>query len=92
MQAGRISSEKILQETGVRPKMYPYHCGSLFEVCCCCCAKKFYTTDAIEYYTDRERECRNKVAEAKEYAYNNPLGIAFVTFKDENMAATLVVL
>jgi hypothetical protein len=88
MQAGRISSEKILQETGIRPKMYPYHCGSLIEVCCCCCSKRLYTTDAIDFYTDREKDYRNKVAEAKEYAYNNPLGIAFVTFKDENMAAT----
>ena len=88
MQAGRISSEKILQETGTRPKMYPYHFGSMIEVCCCCCSKKFYTTDAIDYYTEREKVYRQELSEAKEVAYNNPLGIAFVTFKDENMAAT----
>ncbi len=91
MQAGRISSEKIQQETGKRPIMYPYHCGSVFEICCCCCTRKFYTIDAIEYYTDREKHFRNKLSEAKEVAYNNPLGIAFVTFKDESMAATYVV-
>lgn len=91
MHTGKISSEKILNDNGERPKMYPFHCGSLFELCCCCCSNKFYTTDAIDYYTDREKYYREKITEAKENAYNNPLGIAFVTFKDEIMAARYLI-
>jgi hypothetical protein len=87
MQAGRLTSQKLHEETNQRPTMYPFHCGSLFEICCCCCEDVFYKTDAIDYYTDCEKDLRDKLAVAKELAYNSPLGIAFVTFKNEAMAS-----
>jgi hypothetical protein len=87
MQTGRLTNQKIYEDTNQRPTMYPFHCGSLFEICCCCCENVFYKTDAIDYYTDCEKDLRDKLAVAKELAYNSPVGIAFITFKDELMAA-----
>jgi len=87
MHAGREQSEKYLQETGIRPRMYPFHFGSLFELCCCCCSGIFKTVDAIDYYTERETFYSNQLADATNISFNMPLGIAFVSFEDEHMAS-----
>ncbi|KAJ8308093.1 hypothetical protein KUTeg_012967 [Tegillarca granosa] len=65
----------------LRPLMYPYVCGQ----CCCspCCGCQ--QVDAIDHYTSREKKYKEKCEEEKATAYQDPLGIAFVTFLSDAM-------
>lgn len=92
MECGRILSQKQYENTGDRPTMHPFHFGSFFECCCCFCEgclkeKNKKNTDAIEFYTKNENDLIVKIAEYKEMVLKNPLGILFVTFETQEMAA-----
>lgn len=92
MECGRIQSQKIFDQTNQRPLMHPFHLGSIFELCCCCCDrclkdKNKKTTDAIEFYTKKESDLTVKIAEYKEKVLKNPLGVLFITFLEQDMAA-----
>lgn len=88
MRVGKETSLDYLNNTGNRPKMYPFHFGSLFEICCCCCGckNKLQTIDAIDYYTDREAYLSELLNDETHLSFEKPLGFAFVTFKDEKMS------
>jgi hypothetical protein len=91
MHIGKIASEKMYETTNERPKMHPYHFGSLVELCCGCCKKclknkdKHYT-DSIDFYTKNENEIKVKMSELREKTLKKPLNILFVTFQDQKMA------
>ncbi len=91
MECGRIISQKIYNQTNQRPTMHPFHCGSVFEMCCCCCARflndKNKVIDSIDFYTEREKDLIVTIAEYKEKVLKQPLGILFVTFESQEMAA-----
>jgi hypothetical protein len=90
MEIGRKTSEKLYEQTGKRPMMYPFHFGSLVELCCCCCKRCFKNTnnitDAINFYTNREQDLTLKINFLREKTMTMPLGIVFVTFEEQMMA------
>jgi calcium permeable stress-gated cation channel len=92
MRVGKETSLDFLNNNGKRPKMYPFHFGSLFELCsctccaCCGCKNKLQTIDAIDYYTDREAYLNELINQETHLSFEKPLGFAFVTFKDEEMS------
>lgn len=78
----RLNSELELQKTGHRPTVRPYKCGQC--LCCgdsCGCSE----VDAINYYTEEEATLKEDCEKEKVKAFQDPLGVAFVTF--ENVAA-----
>jgi hypothetical protein len=90
MHIGKITSEKILEQTNQRPQMFPFHFGSLVELCCCCftrCGNEENSrrTDSIAYYTENETELLTQIGELKEFTLKKPLGILFVTFQNQKM-------
>lgn len=92
MECGRIQSQKIYDQTNERPKMHRFHFGSVFELCCCFCERCLKDrnkkiTDSIEFYTKNEQDLIVQIAEYKEKVLKNPLGIIFVTFETQEMAA-----
>ncbi|KAK3087398.1 hypothetical protein FSP39_005417 [Pinctada imbricata] len=76
----RNNSELEYDRTGVRPMMRPMFCGQ----CCCCCGVK--EVDAMEHYAHLEQELTQQCEQEKVTAYQDPLGIAFVTFQNDVMA------
>ncbi|CAH1793257.1 unnamed protein product [Owenia fusiformis] len=83
---GKINSENIHKETGERPEMVPKMCG---QVCCCCSPCGCRKVDAIMYYTDEENKLREQCEQEKVNAFRDSLGIAFVTFDNDFMAARI---
>lgn len=72
--------ERVLEKTGERDLISPRLCGHL---CCCSNCEK---VDAIEYYSNQEKELLEEVRQQVELVPENPLGIAFVTLQNEAMA------
>lgn len=87
-----MTSEKIYEQSGERPMMHPFHFGSFVELCCCCCTKccckqeNNRLTDSIEFYTKKVNELDEKISKEREKCLKKPLGILFITFKDQAMA------
>ncbi|XP_054708503.1 calcium permeable stress-gated cation channel 1-like [Uloborus diversus] len=75
----KIYCENILKETGIRPKMRPYACG---QICICCYCEQ---VDALDYYTEEEHALNTAVDRQRSVALLNPVGVAFVTLKNEEM-------
>uniref|UniRef100_A0A8C7YLA0 Transmembrane protein 63A n=1 Tax=Oryzias sinensis TaxID=183150 RepID=A0A8C7YLA0_9TELE len=72
--------ERVLDKTGQRELINPRLCG---HICCCSgCVK----VDAIEYYCGKEKFLLEEVRQEAEIVPQQPLGIAFVTLKNEAMA------
>ncbi|CAF0879653.1 unnamed protein product [Brachionus calyciflorus] len=92
MSIGKITSEKIYEQTGERPLMHPFHFGSFVELCCCCCTKccckqeNNRLTDSIEFYTKNVNHLTERINHEREKCLKKPLGILFVTFEDQSMA------
>ncbi len=91
MKIGRIASENIFQQTGQRPLMYSFHCGSCFEIFCCGCnrcmkEKNRKIIDSIDFYTKHEKDYAEKMYNYKKTVLENPLGIIFITFENKSMA------
>lgn len=74
----RMNSQMECDRTGIRPTMRPHVCGR-----CCCGSQK---VDAIEYYSALEADLKLRCEEEKVTAYQDPQGIAFVSFQTDNMA------
>ncbi|XP_054474175.1 CSC1-like protein 1 [Anoplopoma fimbria] len=72
--------ERALEKTGKRDLFNPRLCGQL-----CCCAKS-QKVDAIEYYSNKEKDLLEEVRKQTELVPQRPLGMAFVTLKTEAMA------
>jgi hypothetical protein len=81
---GMINSEQIFKQTGKRPLMVPYACG---QCCCCCQICGIREVDSIEYYSREESGCKDRCEAEKVNAFMDTLGIAFVTFEDDQIAA-----
>lgn len=62
--------------------------GTTIKVIPNCCTLK--STDALEYYRDREFRLGGEVARLKASALNDPLGIAFITFTSTETAQHVV--
>ncbi|XP_037541322.1 CSC1-like protein 1 [Nematolebias whitei] len=69
--------ERVLYKTGLRELISPRLCGHF-----CCCEK----VDAIEYYSDKEKELLEEMRQEAEKVPDHPLGIAFVTLQTEAKA------
>uniref|UniRef100_A0A673CHW2 CSC1-like protein 1 n=1 Tax=Sphaeramia orbicularis TaxID=375764 RepID=A0A673CHW2_9TELE len=72
--------ERLIEKTGEREMISPRVCGQL---CCCSGCEK---VDALEYYTNKEKELLEEVRKQTELVPERPLGIAFVTLQTEAMA------
>ncbi|CAD5112595.1 DgyrCDS1808 [Dimorphilus gyrociliatus] len=83
---GLNNSQIILQKTGERPTMLPFVCGHCCKCCTCCGCKH---VDAIDYYSSKLEKYRDEVDSEKVHAFRDPLGIAFVTFEEENAALSV---
>jgi calcium permeable stress-gated cation channel len=95
MHIGKVTNEKIYEKTNQRPLMHPFHFGSFVEICCCCLSQSFkennrQVTDAIAFYQSNEEKLKIKIAECKQKAFKKPLGIVFITFEDQKMAANFL--
>ncbi|XP_041352864.1 calcium permeable stress-gated cation channel 1-like isoform X2 [Gigantopelta aegis] len=79
----KLYSEAELKKTSQRPMMRPHMCGQL-----CCCAEVCGSNqvDAIDFYTEEERVMLTKCEDEKVKAYQDPLGIMFITFQQDHMA------
>ncbi|XP_013867404.1 CSC1-like protein 1 [Austrofundulus limnaeus] len=72
--------ERVFDKTGVRESISPRVCGHF---CCCSSCEK---VDAIEYYSDKEKELLEEMRQEAEKVPDHPLGIAFVTLESEAKA------
>ncbi|KAK6183528.1 hypothetical protein SNE40_010997 [Patella caerulea] len=78
----KLHSTNELSTSGTRPLMRPYPCGHLCGCDCCGCKQ----VDAMDYYTEKEERLTKQCEQEKVHAYQDPIGIAFVTFQSEVMA------
>ncbi|XP_006625846.3 CSC1-like protein 1 [Lepisosteus oculatus] len=77
---------KLLERHGEHALINPRPCGHL---CCChtsCCEE----VDAIDYYSSTENRLKEEYSKQQEIVYSKPLGMAFVTFKNEAMATLIL--
>lgn len=72
--------ERVLDSTGKHELINPRLCGHL---CCCASSEK---VDAIEYYSNKEKDLLEEVRKQVEVVPQRPLGMAFVTLQTEAMA------
>uniref|UniRef100_A0A6Q2ZJK2 Transmembrane protein 63B n=1 Tax=Esox lucius TaxID=8010 RepID=A0A6Q2ZJK2_ESOLU len=64
----------------------PKPCGHL----CCCVIKGCEQEEAVSFYTKREAKLKEEYRKEKEKVNTKPLGMAFVTFQNEAMTATIL--
>ncbi|XP_029031155.1 CSC1-like protein 2 isoform X2 [Betta splendens] len=64
----------------------PKPCGHL----CCCVIKGCEQEEAVNYYTKLEQQLRENYKKEREKVDRKPLGMAFVTFQNESMAAIVL--
>ncbi|KAM3602747.1 uncharacterized protein V6R79_010001 [Siganus canaliculatus] len=72
--------ERVLDSTGIRDQINPRLCGHL-----CCCAKS-EKVDAIEYYSNKEKDLLEEFRQQVDLVPQRPLGMAFVTLQNVAMA------
>ncbi|XP_017291496.1 CSC1-like protein 1 [Kryptolebias marmoratus] len=72
--------ERVLSKTGIRELISPRLCGHF---CCCSSCQR---VDAIEYYSNKEKQLLEEMRQEAEMVPDHSLGIAFVTLKTEAMA------
>ena len=65
--------------------------GAFVEILCCYSKRCFkldgkQLIDAIEFYTKREKELRDKIDQKREKTLKDPLGVLFITFENQKMA------
>ncbi|XP_078068326.1 mechanosensitive cation channel TMEM63B-like isoform X2 [Mustelus asterias] len=84
-QRGRRYYTNLFENEGERVSINPKPCGQF----CCCSFRGCEQIDAVEYYTKLESKIMNEYTQEKEVLDRKSLGLAFVTFQDEDMA-TLV--
>ncbi|XP_053731227.1 CSC1-like protein 2 isoform X1 [Synchiropus splendidus] len=70
----------------VAPMINPKPCGHL----CCCIIKGCEQEDAVSYYTKLECKLREEYRKEREKVNGKPLGMAFVTFQNEAITATIL--
>ncbi|XP_043916147.1 CSC1-like protein 1 [Protopterus annectens] len=75
-----------LEKFGKRELINPKPCGQF----CCCNVKGCEEVDAIEYYSKLKETMELQYAEEREKVGTKYLGMAFVTFQDNAMAATVL--
>ena len=97
MHIGKVTSERIYEQTNKRPQMHPFHFGSLVELCCCFCSSYLLkknpdpnATDSINIYTKNEQNLTLQINGLKQDVLKHPLGILFVTFESQKMAASFL--
>uniref|UniRef100_A0A7N6BJM5 Transmembrane protein 63B n=1 Tax=Anabas testudineus TaxID=64144 RepID=A0A7N6BJM5_ANATE len=70
----------------IQTMINPKPCGHL----CCCVIKGCEQEEAVSYYTKLEAQLKSDYMEEKEKVNRKPLGMAFVTFQNESMAAIVL--
>ncbi|KAF0306501.1 CSC1-like protein 2 [Amphibalanus amphitrite] len=83
----RLYADEYLANTGERLAIRPYICGN---ICCCCARCGCVEVDAIQHYSREESRLSRQVEIEKAAALNQPLGIAFITFRSREMAARVL--
>lgn len=78
-QLGRQHCEEVLQKTGERP-LTTVSTNKLSPCCQCCGASH---VDGIEYFTEEEDDGKAEADQQRQKLKS--LGIAFVTFENENV-------
>jgi hypothetical protein len=69
--------------------------GAFVEILCCYSKRCFkldgkQLIDAIEFYTKREQELRDKIDQKREKTLKDPLGVLFITFENQKMAKSFL--
>uniref|UniRef100_A0A671YUK7 Transmembrane protein 63B n=1 Tax=Sparus aurata TaxID=8175 RepID=A0A671YUK7_SPAAU len=64
----------------------PKPCGHL----CCCIIKGCEQEEAVSYYTKLEAQLKDEYRKEREKVNRKPLGMAFVTFQNESITATIL--
>ncbi|XP_038654927.1 CSC1-like protein 1 isoform X2 [Scyliorhinus canicula] len=85
-QRGRRYYTNLLESEGERVSINTKLCGQF----CCCSFKGCEQVDALEYYTELENEILNEYTQEKAIIDRKSLGLAFVTFQDEDMASLVL--
>ncbi|XP_037072136.1 calcium permeable stress-gated cation channel 1-like isoform X2 [Pollicipes pollicipes] len=83
----RLYADEYLASTGDRLAIRPYVCGHF---CCCCSLCGCVEVDAIQHYSREESRLSRQVEIEKATALNQPLGIAFITFRSKEMASRVL--
>ncbi|KAM4694169.1 CSC1-like protein 1 [Discoglossus pictus] len=77
---------RVHNKHGQRIHINPKPCGHF----CCCVFRGCETEDAIEYYSRQRDKLLQEYERKLEVVYDEPLGIAFVTFADKSMSTYIL--
>ncbi|XP_077575650.1 mechanosensitive cation channel TMEM63B-like isoform X4 [Stigmatopora nigra] len=76
----------LMAKEHVPTMINPKPCGHL----CCCAIAGCQEEEAVSFYTKREAKLKEEYRKEKEKVHTKPLGMAFVTFQNEAMTATIL--
>ncbi|NWX86013.1 CSCL1 protein, partial [Nothoprocta pentlandii] len=76
----------LYQKYGKRVQISTKPCGQF----CCCEIRGCEREDAIDYYTKVTNKLTEECTKEELTVYNNPLGMAFVTFQEKSMATYIL--
>ncbi|KAL6101666.1 tmem63b [Pungitius sinensis] len=76
----------LVAKEHVTTMINPKPCGHL----CCCIIKGCEEEEAVGYYTKLETKLKDDYRKEREKVNRKPLGMAFVTFQNESMTATIL--
>uniref|UniRef100_A0A4X2KAK2 Transmembrane protein 63B n=1 Tax=Vombatus ursinus TaxID=29139 RepID=A0A4X2KAK2_VOMUR len=83
---GRIYFSNLRARENVPTMINPKPCGHL----CCCAVRGCEEVEAIQYYTQLEQKLKEEYKQEQEKVNQKPLGMAFVTFHNESIAALIL--
>uniref|UniRef100_G3WXM0 Transmembrane protein 63B n=1 Tax=Sarcophilus harrisii TaxID=9305 RepID=G3WXM0_SARHA len=83
---GRIYFSNLRARENVPTMINPKPCGHL----CCCAVRGCEEVEAIQYYTQLEQRLKEEYKQEQEKVNQKPLGMAFVTFHNESIAALIL--
>ncbi|XP_056292267.1 CSC1-like protein 2 isoform X2 [Pseudoliparis swirei] len=76
----------LLAKEHITTMINPKPCGHL----CCCIIKGCEQEEAVGYYTKLEAQLKDDYRKEREKVNRKPLGMAFVTFQNESITATIL--
>ncbi|XP_056674283.1 CSC1-like protein 2 isoform X3 [Monodelphis domestica] len=83
---GRIYFSNLRARENTPTMINPKPCGHL----CCCVVRGCEEVEAIQYYTELEQKLKEEYKQEQEKVNQKPLGMAFVTFHNESIAALIL--
>uniref|UniRef100_G3NMS1 Transmembrane protein 63Ba n=1 Tax=Gasterosteus aculeatus aculeatus TaxID=481459 RepID=G3NMS1_GASAC len=76
----------LVEKEHIPTMINPKPCGHL----CCCIIKGCEQEEAVGYYTKLETQLKDDYRKEREKVNRKPLGMAFVTFQNESITATIL--